>query len=111
MSWTQFIATVVCCTFMGLLGQRVKLFSFFPPFEYEIAKAKKILPLTVVFLGMIVFNNLCIKYVEVSFYYIARSLTIIFNIVLTYYILHKVTSKAAIGCCLLIVIGYALGCV
>jgi len=109
MSWTQFVMTVVCCVVMGMVGRRVKLFSFFPPFEYKLEKAKKILPLTVVFIGMIVFNNLCIKYVEVSFYYIARSLTIIFNIVMTYYILHKVTSKAAIGCCLLIIFGYALG--
>merc|ERR1719499_2433431 len=109
MSWTQFVSTIICCFIMSKLGRCVRLFSFFPPFEYQLHKAKKILPLTVVFLGMIVFNNLCIKYVEVSFYYIARSLTIIFNIVFTYYLLNKVTSKKAVGCCLMIIGGYALG--
>jgi len=109
MSWTQFVMTVVCCAIMSEVGKRVELFSFFPPLEFDIRKAQKILPLTFVFLGMIVFNNLCIKYVEVSFYYIARSLTIIFNIIFTYYLLNKITSKKAVGCCLLIIGGYALG--
>jgi len=109
MSWTQFVMTVLCCAIMSEVGKRVKLFSFFPPLEFDIRKARKILPLTVVFLGMIVFNNLCIKYVEVSFYYIARSLTIIFNILFTYYLLNKTTSKKSIACCLMIIGGYALG--
>jgi len=109
MSWTQFVMTVLCCAIMSEVGKRVQLFSFFPPLEFDIKKARKILPLTVVFLGMIVFNNLCIKYVEVSFYYIARSLTIIFNILFTYYLLSKTTSKKSIACCLTIIGGYALG--
>jgi len=100
----------VCCAVMSGLGRVVPLFSFFPAFEYKPAKAKKILPLTFVFLGMIVFNNLCLKHVEVSFYYIARSLSIIFNIVFTYYILGKTTSKAAMACCGVILAGYVLGC-
>jgi len=109
LSWTQFVMTVLCCAIMSALGRRVRLFSFFPPLEFDYRKSRKILPLTTVFLGMIVFNNLCIKFVEVSFYYIARSLTIIFNIVFTYYLLNKVTSKKAVACCFSIIAGYALG--
>jgi len=109
LSWTQFVMTVLCWLVMSSLRGRIKVFSFFPPLELDLKKSRRILPLTLVFLGMIIFNNLCIKYVEVSFYYIARSLTIIFNIVFTYYILNKVTSKAAIGCCFLIIFGYVLG--
>ena len=30
---------------------------------------------------MITFNNLCLKHVDVSFYYIGRSLTTVFNVV------------------------------
>jgi len=109
LSWTQFVMTIVCWLVMCGLRSRIKMFSFFPAFELNWKKSRRILPLTIVFLGMIIFNNLCIKHVEVSFYYIARSLTIIFNIVLTYYILNKVTSKSAIGCCLMIIFGYILG--
>lgn len=109
MSWTQFIMTVLCCAVMAELGKRITLFSFFPRLEFDIQKARRVLPLTFVFLGMIVCNNLCIKYVEVSFYYIARSLTIIFSIIFTYYILKKTTSNKAVICCGVIIAGYALG--
>ena len=36
---------------------------------------------------MITFNNLCLKSVGISFYYISRSLTTVFNVALTYTIL------------------------
>ena len=39
------------------------------------------MPLSVVFVGMIAFNNLCLKEVGVPFYNVGRSLTTLFNIV------------------------------
>ena len=68
------------------------------------------LPLTLVFLGMIVFNNLCLKYVEVSFYQVARSMTIVCNIVMTYLLLNKRTNRASMICCGAITVGYLMGC-
>ena len=47
--------------------------------------------LGLVFVGMITFNNLALKYVEVSFYNVARSLTIVFNVVLTFALLGERT--------------------
>ena len=47
----------------------------------------QVLPLSVVFICMIMFNNLCLKNVDVSFYYIGRSLTTVFNVICTYLIL------------------------
>ena len=41
----------------------------------------QVLPLSIVFVAMIAFNNLCLKYVGVSFYYVGRSLTTVFNVV------------------------------
>ena len=32
----------------------------------------QVMPLSLVFVGMITFNNLCLKYVGISFYYIGR---------------------------------------
>ena len=98
------------CGFLGFAGKYFKPFSFFPPFEYKLDIARKVLPLTFVFLGMIVFNNLCLKYVEVSFYQVARALTIVFNIGFTFVILGKKTNRNAIICCLVIVGGYLMGC-
>ncbi len=45
------------------------------------------LPLSVVFVLMITFNNLTLKFVTVSFYNVGRSLTTVFNVVFTYFIL------------------------
>ena len=67
------------------------------------------MPLSVIFVGMVVFNNLCLKYVEVSFYQVARSLTILCNIALTYVVLGKSTSPLALAGCGVVVAGFVLG--
>ena len=69
----------------------------------------KVLPLSVVFVAMITFNNLCLKYVGVSFYYISRSLTTVFNVIMSYLILGQKTSIKAISCCAIIILGFYLG--
>ncbi len=64
--------------------------------------------LSVVFTAMIVFNNLCLKYVEVSFYQVARSLTIVFNVIFDFIVLGEVTSLPAMACCAAVVSGFCL---
>jgi hypothetical protein len=46
----------------------------------------QVLPLSIVFVGMISFNNLCLNYVGVAFYYVGRSLTTVFNVVCIKYL-------------------------
>lgn len=75
----------------------------------SIQTLKKVLPLSIVFVAMITFNNLCLKNVGVSFYYIGRSLTTVFNVFFTYIILGQKTSMRAILCCALIILGFWLG--
>jgi len=70
---------------------------------------KQVLPLSIIFVGMISFNNLCLKHVGVSFYYIGRSLTTVFNVLLTFVILEQKTSLPAVACCGVIVGGFYLG--
>eukprot|EP00171_Calliarthron_tuberculosum_P015268 IDg15268t1 len=80
-----------------------------PPFEIKKDILKKMLSLSAIFTSMIVFNNLCLKYVEVSFYQVARSLTIVFNVIFDYVVLGEITSIPAILCCATVVSGFALG--
>jgi GDP-fucose transporter C1 len=61
------------------------------------------------FVGMIAFNNLCLKYVSVSFYMVVRSLTTVFNVLLTYLFFGERTSMKAMFCCLMIIAGFLLG--
>ncbi len=94
------------------------------------------LPLSLVFVGMIMFNNLCLQYVGIAFYNVGRSLTTVFNVVsfffpnnpfkqtilefsfcfqfqkfqaLSFLILGQRTSAAALVCCAIIIIGFFLG--
>ena len=62
-----------------------------------------------VFVGMILFNNLCLQNVGVAFYYIGRSLTTVFNVICTYIVLGDRTSCRAIMCCLVIITGFCMG--
>lgn len=39
--------------------------------EFEPDKAKRIMPLTLIFVLMVAFNNLCLQYVQVSFYQVS----------------------------------------
>jgi len=47
---------------------RISFFSLVPPFECDSRIAKEILSLTLIYIGMLAFNNLCLQYVEVTFY-------------------------------------------
>ena len=65
--------------------------------DYKVSR--EVLPLSFVFVMMITFNNLCLKYVGVAFYYVGRSLTTVFNVVcdLTDYFRHTLTRFRNLG--------------
>lgn len=77
--------------------------------DFNINVAKSVLPLSAVFVGMITFNNLCLKYVEVSFYNVARSLTIVINVVFTFFLLGEKTSSRTLVCLFIVIIGFFVG--
>ena len=58
---------------------------------------------------MITFNNLCLKCVEVSFYNVARSLTIVFNVFFSRVLLGIPTSFKTILCLGVVIIGFLIG--
>lgn len=108
-TWFQLVVALVILLVWGTLGQRVKALSIIPPYEFDISIARKVIPLTFMYVMMLAFNNLCLQYVEVTFYQVARSLSIIFNIVFTYMILGAKTSLAALICCSIVFFGFVVG--
>ena len=66
------------------------------------------MPLSVVFVGMVAFNNLCLQYVEVSFYNVARSLTIVFNVLFTYTLLSEKTSFMTMATLAVVILGFVV---
>jgi GDP-fucose transporter C1 len=70
----QCVITCLICYVLGLFGERYrkhgsghKFFEEFPLVQYKSPTGMAVLPLSVIFVGMIAFNNLCLQYVEVSF--------------------------------------------
>jgi len=105
----QCVVTVAACYAIRAAARMFPHKITFPSLELDMKIMKQVLPLSVVFVGMITFNNLCLKNVGISFYYIGRSLTTVFNVLMTYFILGQRTSLQAIACCGVIVGGFYLG--
>ncbi len=103
-TWYQCVCTVVACYFLGQMN-----IANIPKFEIKRDVLRQILSLSAVFTSMIVLNNLCLKYVEVSFYQVARSLTIVFNVIFDFVVLGQRTSLNAMACCALVVSGFLIG--
>eukprot|EP00126_Sphaerothecum_destruens_P000159 Sdes_comp10197_c0_seq1m1812 len=108
-TWFQCVVAVLMMGILAILKRFCGFLSFIPEFRLNFQTCKAVLPLSFAFVGMISFSNICLKFVDVSFYSIARSLTIIFNIILTYLILNTKTSFRAISCCSLLIIGFVMG--
>lgn len=85
------------------------LWAQIPRMDFQECVSKKVLPLSLMFVGMIIFNNLCLKLVHVSYYTVARSLTIVLNVVLSKVILGIPTSSQTLMCLAVVVLGFLMG--
>ncbi|XP_060651166.1 GDP-fucose transporter 1 [Drosophila nasuta] len=110
MSWYQCVVSTIICYCMSRLSRKYpSVFTFPEGNPLDIDTFRKLLPLSVLYTLMIGANNLSLTYVTVAFYYIGRSLTTVFSVVLTYVILRQRTSFKCLLCCATIVIGFWLG--
>ncbi|XP_039082877.1 GDP-fucose transporter 1 isoform X1 [Hyaena hyaena] len=105
----QCLVTTLLCKSLSILAACCPGAMDFPPLRLDLRVARSVLPLSVVFIGMITFNNLCLKYVGVAFYNVGRSLTTVFNVLLSYLLLKQTTSFYALLTCGVIIGGFWLG--
>ncbi|CAF1253148.1 unnamed protein product, partial [Didymodactylos carnosus] len=108
-TWYQCVVTVGICGLLGVWSRAMPNLFTFPRFTIDFKIARDVLPLSVMFVAMITFNNLTLKYLNVSFYMVGRSLTTVANVVLSYIMLGQRTSWKACACCGLIIAGFCLG--
>nr|XP_005987029.1 PREDICTED: GDP-fucose transporter 1 [Latimeria chalumnae] len=99
----QCLVTAVLCRSLSLLATFCPRSVAFPSMSFDPKVSREVLPLSVVFIGMITFNNLCLKYVGVAFYNVGRSLTTVFNVLMSYLILKQTTSVYTLICCGIII--------
>lgn len=79
------------------------------PRRVNLETCKLVFPLSILYIGMLLLNNFCLKYVGVAFYFVSRSLTTVFNVIFTYFIINEPVSRGALICCAFIVLGFILG--
>ncbi|XP_023660525.1 GDP-fucose transporter 1 isoform X2 [Paramormyrops kingsleyae] len=105
----QCLVTVGLCWCMHLTSKLCPGVVYFPSLKFDHKVSREVLPLSFVFIGMITFNNLCLKHLGVAFYTVGRSLSTVFNVILSYVILKQTTSLYALLCCGVILGGFWLG--
>ncbi len=131
-TWYQCIISALICYTMSVLGNAYpNVISFPQGSPFNLSSFKKVsrvilnfrqkfhvintqlcfqvIPLSIAFTAMIATNNLCLRYVSVSFYYVGRCLSTVFNVILTYLVLKEKNSLNSILCCSMIVFGFLLG--
>lgn len=105
----QCVVTVVLCKVCDIVSRQAPHVLTFPSTAFDMKLSREVLPLSIIFVSMISFNNLCLRSVGVAFYTVARSLVTIFSIIFTYFILGKKTSIPALLTCSVIISGFFLG--
>lgn len=105
----QCVVTVLLCWLLPLLSVLCPGLIDFPSLKFDPKTSREVLPLSLVFISMITFNNMCLKYVGVAFYTVGRSLSTVFNVLLSYLILKQSTSLPALLSCGVILGGFWLG--
>ena len=121
LTWWQCVVTCFICYLLGLVGEKTRKMpvkdkeNFMAYFDsYHVTKLQRetsmsVLPLSLIFVGMITFNNLCLQYVEVSFYNVARSLTIVFSVGFTFFFLGEKTHLRVCATLGIVILGFVLG--
>ena len=91
-SWFQFVVALFCIgimSFVGSLYPSINVMAGVSSNDFNYHSFRKILPLTALYISMICFSNLTLQWSQVSFYQIARSLTIVFSMIFSYVFLGK----------------------
>ncbi|KAG8564705.1 hypothetical protein GDO81_016556 [Engystomops pustulosus] len=105
----QCLVTVFLCRVINLVSQMFYGETDLPSIRFDPKVMRSVLPLSLVFIGMITFNNLCLKYLGVAFYTVGRCLSTVFNVLLSYILLKQTTSLYALLSCGVILGGFWLG--
>jgi GDP-fucose transporter C1 len=72
-TWYQCVITCLICIVLGNFGERTRnakqasILNDFPVVKFSLPVSLSVLPLSLIFVGMITFNNICLQHVAVSF--------------------------------------------
>ncbi|KAL7673580.1 hypothetical protein ACOME3_008434 [Neoechinorhynchus agilis] len=110
-TWFQCALSVLFCYLIQFLIKlnSSRYFNSITPISFDISTSLNVLPVSVFFVAMMSFNNLTLKHMSVSFYMVGRSLTTVFNVVLSYLILKSKISRKTLLACAIVISGFFIG--
>eukprot|EP00918_Siedleckia_nematoides_P061430 GHVU01134111.1.p1 GENE.GHVU01134111.1~~GHVU01134111.1.p1 ORF type:complete len:456 (-),score=15.22 GHVU01134111.1:231-1535(-) len=108
-SWWQQVVGLTLFRIFARIGRSVPLFSFFPEVTFEGPLLIKTIPLSVSFVLMVGLANVTLKFIQVSTYQVARSLTLLFNLILSILILKTRVSARCWIACAIVIAGFIVG--
>lgn len=117
LSWVQqavglILHTVVSAAVASFLGRSSSLgrilSAAIPMVRIRAGVMLRVLPLSFCFVGMIGFANLCLQRVQISVYQVARSLTLVFSLLLSVFWLKQRVVIGEVFSCLLVALGFTL---
>ncbi|XP_046326154.1 GDP-fucose transporter 1-like [Haliotis rufescens] len=108
-TWYQSASVVVLILAMSSASRLLKFGLSIPSLDKETILNSDMLSLSFSFVISLTMNNLMLKHISVSFYQVARSLTLIFSILLSFCMLAKAPSYKVVLACLLIIAGFVIG--
>ncbi|KAL9653469.1 hypothetical protein ABK040_002103 [Willaertia magna] len=106
MTWVQLIFAVI----LQIVSHPI-VPDYIPKPELNYDRVKMITPVSLLFIGMLVFNNLCLQVADVLLYQIARSLSICFTALFVFLLYRQKTSLNVLFCCGIVLVGYIIGVV
>eukprot|EP01068_Selenidium_serpulae_P007285 Selendium_serpulae@DN4669_c0_g1_i3.p1 len=74
---------LVCVIVLGVLGKLWPALKVMPSVTPDLKTMRELMPLSFAFIGTIVFSNMCLSNVFISTYQTARSMTLVFNVVVS----------------------------
>lgn len=111
MTWAQLVIAEVFILVLAFLSSSIGgIFSFYPGLEWDWKIALNVLPLTLIWLGMMAASNICLRYTEVTFYQVVRGLTILWSLCFQQYQFPEfvVGTERSIAC-FIVIVGFISG--
>eukprot|EP01068_Selenidium_serpulae_P009594 Selendium_serpulae@DN5270_c0_g1_i1.p1 len=108
-TWCQQVTGFACFMSIAYIGKKIPAVKFFPWVTCEVRVLKAIWPMSLAFVGMITFANICLKHVQVSTYQTARALTLLFNLILSTTLLGTYISPLSWCACGIVIMGFVVG--
>ncbi|KAK3104933.1 hypothetical protein FSP39_013449, partial [Pinctada imbricata] len=108
-AWYQSLSAIGFIQLLHVGSKMMRLNVPVPKIDLHVLLHADVLKLSLSFILSLTFNNLMLKHIDVAFYQVARSFTLIFTVILSSMMLKKPVTYRGMLACLLVICGFFIG--